>query len=171
MEKSKLELIIKKIQDTRIAIVGDFCLDAYWFIDESKSEISIETGEPTMPVKQQKYSLGGAGNVANNFAAMRVKDVRAFGVIGNDPFGVEMIKIMKSSGICTDNMLIQNQNWATHVYIKPYVGDKEKSRIDFGNFNVLSTETAGLLISNLREQVDEVDLIIINQQVLSGIHT
>jgi len=171
MEKSKLERIIKKIQDTKIAIVGDFCLDAYWFIDESKSEISIETGEPTMPVRQQKYSLGGAGNVANNIAAMKVKDIRAFGVIGNDPFGVEMIKIMKAAGISTVNMLIQNQNWSTHVYIKPYVGDKEKSRIDFGNFNLLSGETADLIIANLKDQANEVDLIIINQQVLSGIHT
>jgi len=171
MEKSKLERIIKKIQDTKIAIVGDFCLDAYWFIDESKSEISIETGEPTMPVRQQKYSLGGAGNVANNIAAMKVKDIRAFGVIGNDPFGVEMIKIMKAAGISTVNMLIQNQNWSTHVYIKPYVGDKEKSRIDFGNFNLLSGETADLIIANLKDQANEVDLFIINQQVLSGIHT
>ncbi|HBE41646.1 MAG TPA: carbohydrate kinase [Bacteroidales bacterium] len=171
MENGLLKEVINRIKDVRIAIVGDFCLDAYWFIDESKSEISIETGEPTMPVKQQKYSLGGAGNVANNLAAMKVKDIRAFGVIGNDPFGVEMIKIMRNAGISTGNMLIQNQKWSTHVYIKPYVGDKEKSRIDFGNFNVLSVETADLLISNLREQADEVDLIIINQQVLSGIHT
>ncbi len=124
-----------------------------------------------MPVRQQKYSLGGAGNVANNLAAMKVKDIRAFGVIGNDPFGVEMIKIMKTAGISTVNMLIQNQNWSTHVYIKPYVGDKEKSRIDFGNFNLLSGETADLLIANLKDQANEVDLIIINQQVLSGIHT
>ena len=171
MEKAKLEQIIKKIQATSIAIVGDFCLDAYWFIDESKSEISIETGEPTMPVGQQKYSLGGAGNVANNLAAMKVKDIRAFGVVGNDPFGVEMIKIMKNAGISTNNMLIQNQNWATHVYIKPYVGEKEKSRIDFGNYNVLSGETADLLISNLKDQANEVDLIIINEQVMSGINT
>ena len=171
MENGLLKEVIDRIKDARIAIVGDFCLDAYWFIDESKSEISIETGELTMPVRQQKYSLGGAGNVANNLAAMKVKDIRAFGVIGNDPFGVEMIKIMKNAGISTGNMLIQNQNWSTHVYIKPYVGEKEMSRIDFGNFNVLSGETADLLISNLKDQVNEVDLIIINQQVLSGIHT
>ncbi len=171
MDKQTLQELIIKVKNVRIAIVGDFCLDAYWFIDESKSEISIETGEPTMPVMQQKYSLGGAGNVANNLAAMKVKNIKAFGVVGNDPFGVEMIKIMKSAGICTDNMLIQDKNWASHVYIKPYVGDKEKSRIDFGNFNILSEETADLLINNLKEQVKETDLIIINQQVLSGIHT
>jgi len=171
MENGLLQEIVNRIKDVKIAIVGDFCLDAYWFVDESKSEISIETGEPTIPVRQQKYSLGGAGNVANNLAAMEVRDVRAFGVIGNDPFGVEMARIMKIAGISTDNLLIQKENWSTHVYIKPYVEDREKSRIDFGNFNVLSDETADKLINNLKEEAEKVDLIIINQQVLSGIHT
>jgi rfaE bifunctional protein kinase chain/domain len=171
MKPGLLEEIVKKIRNVKIAIVGDFCLDAYWFIDESRSEISVETGQPTEPIRTQKYSLGGAGNVANNLAAMEVHDIRAFGVIGDDPFGVEMVRIMKDAGISTGNLLIQNENWSTHVYIKPYVEDREKSRIDFGNYNVLSDETADRLIQNLKTEVSKVDLVIINQQVLSGIHT
>jgi rfaE bifunctional protein kinase chain/domain len=171
MKDGQLQEIVNKIRDVRIAIVGDFCLDAYWFIDESRSEVSVETGQPTEPVRRQKYSLGGAGNVANNLAAMEVHDIRAFGVIGDDPFGVEMVRIMKDAGISTGNLLIQNENWSTHVYIKPYVEDREKSRIDFGNYNVLSDETADRLIQNLKTEVSKVDLVIINQQVLSGIHT
>jgi len=171
MKQNLLEEIVKKIRDVRIAIVGDFCLDAYWFIDESRSEISIETGQRTEPVRQQKYSLGGAGNVANNLAAMEVHDIRAFGVIGDDPYGVEMVRIMKNAGISTDNLLIQKENWSTHVYIKPYLEEREKGRIDFGNYNVLSDETADILIRKLGEECGKVDLVIINQQVLSGIHT
>ncbi len=171
MKPELLSEILMKIRDVKIAIIGDFCLDAYWFVDESRSEISIETGQPTMPVKQQKYSLGGAGNVANNLAALEVHDIRAFGVIGDDPFGVEMVKIMNNGGISTDNLLIQKENWSTHVYIKPYVEESEKSRIDFGNYNILADETAEILIHNLGKASGEVDLVIINQQVLSGIHT
>ena len=102
---------------------------------------------------------------------MGVKDIRAFGVIGNDPFGPEMVSIMKNSGINTENLLIQNEEWATHVYIKPYIDENEQNRIDFGNFNRLSEETANILIFNLEKEVSEVDIVIINQQVLSGIHT
>lgn len=171
MKKEQLQKIISDIGSIKIAVVGDFCLDAYWFIDESKSEISIETGQKTRPVRDQRYSLGGAGNVTNNLSAMGVKDVRAFGVIGNDPYGPEMVKIMRENGINPDNLLIQEKEWSTHVYTKPYVGDFEEGRIDFGNFNQLSTETADRLIQNLRNNVSEIDLIIINQQVLSGIHT
>ena len=171
MNKEQLQKILEDISSVKIAVLGDFCLDAYWFIDESKSEISIETGQRTRPVKEQRYSLGGAGNVTSNLAAMGVKDVRAFGVIGSDPYGTEMVKIMRKNGINPENLLIQDNEWSTHVYTKPYVGDFEEGRIDFGNFNKLSKNTADQLIQNLTDTIPEVDIIIINQQVLSGIHT
>jgi len=171
MKKEQLEIVLKDITNVKIAIVGDFCLDAYWFIDESKSEISIETGQKTRPVCMQKYSLGGAGNVANNLAAMGVGTIYAFGVVGIDPFAVEMMRIMTKTGIRTEYLLTQEADWATHVYAKPYVGDDEEGRVDFGNFNRLTDDKADELLSSLRELMPTLDLVIINQQVLSGIHT
>ena len=171
MKKEQLKKILEDISLVKIAVLGDFCLDAYWFIDESKSEISIETGQMTRPIRQQKYSLGGAGNVTNNLAAMGVKDIRAIGVIGPDPFGSEMVNIMSKTGINTQNILVQKDHWSTHVYAKPYISDQEQNRIDFGNFNRLSNKTADRLIEILEHEAAEVDVTIINQQVVSGIHT
>jgi len=171
MKKELLQKILDDISAVRIVVTGDFCLDAYWFIDEAMSEISIETNQATRPVSLQRYSLGGAGNVANNLAALGIKDIRAFGVIGNDPFGAEMVRIMKATGIQTENLVIQEEDWYTHTYAKPYIGDQELNRVDFGNYNLLSKETADWLIGNLIHEIPESDLIIINQQVPSGIHT
>ena len=171
MENRELKKILQDISGVKIAIVGDFCLDAYWFIDESKSEISIETGRMTRPIRTQKYSLGGAGNVANNLAAMGVGEIYAFGVVGVDPFADEMKKIMQKAGIHTDYLLTQEDDWSTHVYAKPYVGDEEEGRIDFGNFNQLSDNKADELLKKLSNLLPAVDIVIINEQVLSGIHT
>lgn len=171
MKKEILPKLLDDISKIKIAVLGDFCLDAYWFIDESKSEISIETGLSTRPVKQQKYSPGGAGNVTNNLAAMGVNDIRAIGVTGNDPFGRELVNIMSRAGINTSRILIQNDDWSTHVYIKPCVADQEQSRIDFGNFNRLKEDTADRLIQILDREAGEANVVIINQQVASGIHT
>ncbi|TSA34744.1 MAG: HAD family hydrolase [Porphyromonadaceae bacterium] len=171
MKKEQLQKILNDISSVKIAVVGDFCLDAYWFIDEAMSEISVETNQATRPVSQQHYSLGGAGNVANNLAAMGIKDIRAFGVVGTDPFGAEMVRIMKETGIQPRNLLIQEEEWYTHTYAKPYIEDKELNRVDFGNYNHLSKETADRLIGNLIREIPEVDIVIINQQVPSGIHT
>jgi rfaE bifunctional protein kinase chain/domain len=170
MKKEQLQKILNDISSVKIALVGDFCLDAYWFIDEAMSEISVETNQATRPVRQQKYSLGGAGNVTSNLAALGVKDVRAFGVIGTDPFGAEMVKVMNASGIQPRNLLVQEEDWHTHTYAKPYIDDRELNRVDFGNYNRLSKETANRLIDNLIHEIPEVDIVIINQQVPSGIH-
>ena len=171
MKKEELKKILNDISSVKIIVVGDFCLDAYWFIDEAMSEISVETNEVTRPVRQQRYSLGGAGNVTNNLAAMGIKDIRAFGVIGTDPFGSEMVRIMNETGIQTRKMLVQKDVWYTHTYAKPYIDDRELNRVDFGNYNQLSDVTADLLINNLVSEIPEVDIILINQQVPSGIHT
>ncbi len=171
MKKDQLQKILNDIRLVKIAVIGDFCLDAYWFIDEAMSEISVETNETTRPVAKQRYSLGGAGNVTNNLAAMGVREVSAFGVIGPDPFGAEMVRIMRETGILTENLLVQETEWQTHTYAKPYIDDRELNRIDFGNYNVLSNVTADRLIENLITGIEEADLIIINQQVPSGIHT
>jgi len=171
MEKKELEKILTGISTVKIAIVGDFCLDAYWFIDDSKSEISIETGQKTRPICTQKYSLGGAGNVANNLSALGVGDIYAFGVMGVDPFATEMKKIMQMTGIHTEYLLTQDTGWSTHVYAKPYAGDDEEGRIDFGNFNLLDDTKADELLQKLSKLIPDIDIVIINEQVLSGIHT
>jgi rfaE bifunctional protein kinase chain/domain len=170
MKKEQIQKILKDISNVKIAVVGDFCLDAYWFIDEAMNEISLETNQTTRPVATQRYSLGGAGNVINNLAAMGIGDIRTFGVIGTDPFGAELVRIMKQTGIEPRNLLVQEENWYTHVFAKPYIDDQELNRIDFGNYNRLSQETADRLIASLIQEIPEVDLVIINQQVLSGIH-
>lgn len=170
MNPEQLKKILSDISKVKIAVIGDFCLDAYWFVDEAMSEISVETNQATRPVRQQRYSLGGAGNVTNNLAAMGIKDIRAFGVIGTDPFGAEMVRVMKATGINASNLLIQQEDWHTHTYAKPYIDDFELNRVDFGNYNQLSQETADRLIANLIKEVPDVDVVIINQQVPSGIH-
>jgi rfaE bifunctional protein kinase chain/domain len=171
MEPELLVKIVENIKSVRIAVVGDFCLDAYLFIDDTANEISIETGLTTRPVRRQRYSLGGAGNLANNLASLGVKDVKAFGVVGNDLYGREMLRIMDKASINTTGIFVQEENWSTHVYCKPHAGDEEQNRLDFGNFNLLDEHIADQIIDALLRENQEIDVIVINQQVPSGIHT
>jgi bifunctional ADP-heptose synthase (sugar kinase/adenylyltransferase)/phosphoglycolate phosphatase-like HAD superfamily hydrolase len=171
MTRELLEKVLADIRGARIGVIGDFCLDAYWILDASLSEISIETGLATRPVRGQRYSLGGAGNVVNNLVAMGVTSVSAFGVIGNDPFGKEMLRILGSLGVNTGGMLVQDHDWDTPVYIKPVEGGAEQGRIDFGNANALEPTIGGSLIAALGDSLSRLDLLIINQQLLRGIQT
>jgi rfaE bifunctional protein kinase chain/domain len=171
MDRNGLKDLLEQIRNVHVGVIGDFCLDAYFALDASTSEISAETGLPTRPVRRQRYSLGGAANVVNNLWAMGVKKISAFGVIGPDPFGKEMTDILRDMGINTDGLLVQEKEWDTHVYTKPIEKNQEQNRIDFGNFNHLEADTAELLIQKLEAALPKLDLVIINQQVPSGIHT
>lgn len=170
MESIDLSSVLQAISKVRIGIVGDFCLDAYWEIDPAGSEMSVETGLATRAIRSQRYSLGGAGNVAANLLAMGVRTVQCYGVTGSDPFGHQMRGIVDAMGIQHRGLLEQETNWLTHAYIKPVQHGAEGNRIDAGNFNRLADGIADRLISTLAEDLENLDAVIINQQVRDGIH-
>jgi bifunctional ADP-heptose synthase (sugar kinase/adenylyltransferase) len=125
----------------------------------------------TNPVREQRYSLGGAGNVVNNLVGAGCRDVRALGVIGDDPWGHEMIRLLQQIGVKTEDVLVQRERWATLAYNKPHIQEKESNRYDFGNFNELSSQTARTLLERCRARIPEAETVIVNQQVRQGMHT
>jgi rfaE bifunctional protein kinase chain/domain len=171
MTREQLDALLARVARARIGVIGDFCLDAYWNLEASLSEISVETGLATRAVRSQRYSLGGASNVAANLAALGVGEVRAFAVLGDDPFGPELRRLLDAIGVDVRGVLVQASGWNTPVYVKPVEGDTEQNRIDFGNANHLDPGVGEKLLAALRAALGELDLVIINQQLLHGIHT
>ncbi len=171
MEQAELKNLLNKIHRSRIGIVGDFCLDVYLLLEPAASESSLETGLSTRPVRTQRYSLGAAGNVASNLQAMGTGTLRAFGVIGEDPFGREMSQLLIAKGVDITGLLVQREQWDTHVYMKPYEREQEQHRFDFGDFNDLHASTSALLLEAITAALPSLDLVIVNQQVRHGIHT
>ena len=88
-----LEESLTAITEARVAVFGDFCLDCYWLIDPNLAELSLETQLPVHRVRQQRYSLGGAGNVAANLVDLGVGQVRAVGLVGGDLFGGRILEL------------------------------------------------------------------------------
>jgi len=76
----------------RIAVVGDLMLDE-WLWGRVR-RISPEAPVPVVEVDDHSYTLGGAGNVANNLAALGAK-VRAIGIVGDDEAGERVLGMLK----------------------------------------------------------------------------
>ncbi len=166
-----LNTIFGKLPELKFGVIGDFCLDFYMFLDNSASEVSIETGLRTNTVRSISATPGGAGNVAANLTSLGAGSVFGIGVLGNDLFGREYIHILESIGVKTENFVIQPDGWSTCVYTKLYDGENEQPRIDFGNFNDLSSQSGTGLLSRIEDLTATVDLFLVNQQLLRGIHT
>ena len=169
MNKQLIEKVLCKAKTAKIAIIGDFCLDVYWFLNEIAAEKSLETGLSTWPISQQEYSLGGAGNIVNNLNTLGCKDLLAFGIIGNDPWGEKLMQKLNELNVNSEGMIIQEQCWDTPSYVKPYKGKNELNRIDFGNFNKLDSETLNRLLSLIEQNLQNQDIVIISQQIAGSL--
>jgi bifunctional ADP-heptose synthase (sugar kinase/adenylyltransferase)/phosphoglycolate phosphatase-like HAD superfamily hydrolase len=159
------------IGDVSLAVVGDFCLDVYWFVGALEVEPSVETGLAPKPVERQRTSLGGAGNVVANVAAMGCRRVDVYGMVGQDPWGHETVRLLGELGVDTTNMLAGKPGWATLTYVKPHVDEREECRYDFGNFNTPDDATAEKVLARLERNLAQYQIVIVNQQVREGLHT
>lgn len=166
-----LEGALAPLSSLRAAVLGDFCLDAYWQLDSHEPELSLETGLPIRRVRSQSYSLGGAGNVVANLVALGVGQVRAIGVVGTDLFGAELLRLLRACGPAISDRMVEDPDWQTMVYAKPWDCDEEENRIDFGAFNVLSKSTMDALIPALDVAAGENDVVVLNQQISRGDHS
>ncbi len=170
-ESSWLELALAPLSRLHAAVLGDFCLDAYWQLDSAKPELSLETGLPVRRVRTQTYSLGGAGNVVANLVALGVGQVQVIGVVGTDLFGAELLRLLRACGPAIRDHMIEDPHWQTMVYAKPWNGDQEENRFDFGAFNLLSKRTVDALIAALDLAADENDVVVLNQQIPRGVNS
>ena len=166
-----LEESLTAITEARVTVFGDFCLDCYWLIDPDLAELSLETLLPVHRVRQQRYSLGGAGNVAANLVGLGVGQVRAVGLVGQDLFGGRILELLHPQGVNCEGMLQDQPGWQTLVFCKPCIGDIEQNRIDFGGFNELAPEAADELARRLDQAAGQSDVVILNQQVPAGTST
>jgi len=159
MKTDRLETILARIQQLRIAVMGDFALDFYFDIQTSTGEFSLETAKEVHLASQPRAYLGGAGNVAKNLAVLGAQ-VSAFGVRGNDLFGREMAHQMASLGIDATNILEIDID--TPTYSKPLRKQEELNRIDFGTRSAQFQAQTGELLDAL--STESFDWVIYNEQ-------
>jgi rfaE bifunctional protein kinase chain/domain len=169
MDQQRIKEILGGIEKTRVAVYGDFCIDAYWMLDPKGSEVSEETGLQARAVRRHYYSLGGASNVVANLAALKPKSIQVVGVIGDDIFGRELRRQFEELGVDTKRLVVQKENYDTVAFGKPYLDEREEPRVDFGFFNKRSAATDAALLEGIRDALKTADAMIVNQQVPGSI--
>lgn len=169
MTQARIQEILEKISSVKIAVYGDFCLDAYWQMDPDGSEVSVETGLKAEAVARHTYSPGGAGNIVANLAALKPDIIKVIGVLGNDIYGRELSAQLKNLGADISSLTIQKEKFDTYTYTKKYYGEKEDPRIDFGLKNKRSEESDGSILHNIEKALESYDALIFNQQVSGSI--
>jgi len=169
MKEQHISEITARIKDVKVAVYGDFCLDAYWVLDPRGSEVSLETGLQARAVGKHYYSLGGASNVVANLAALEPAEIQVIGVIGDDIFGRELTRQFNELGVDTTCLVVQKEDFDTVAFGKPYLEGNEQPRMDFGFFNRRTEATDLAILNGVRNALKTADSLIVNQQVPGSI--
>lgn len=95
-ELSSLAELLPAFAQAEVVVVGDFVADEYVYGETDR----VSREAPVLVVRYESSALkaGGAGNAAQNLAALGVK-VRAVGAVGDDALGTALLDEMEEAGI------------------------------------------------------------------------
>ena len=101
-DAAELAALLPALSRTEVVVVGDFVADEYVYGETER----ISREAPVLIVRYESSDLkaGGAGNAAQNLAALGVK-VRAVGVVGQDPLGTALLDELERGGIDVGGIL------------------------------------------------------------------
>src|SRR3954471_3654195 len=92
------KVVLQKIAQLRVLVIGDVMLDHYIWGDATR--ISPEAPVPVVDIARDSYTAGGAANVALNIASLGARCTVA-GFFGNDDAGARLTTILHGKKIAT----------------------------------------------------------------------
>src|SRR4051812_39091905 len=100
--RDRLAALLDATGRTRIVAVGDAMLDEYLVGEVER--ISPEAPVPVVHVRERRYALGGAANVAQNVVATGAA-CRLIGAAGEDSAGTKLRAMLRDIGVSPDGMI------------------------------------------------------------------
>ncbi len=172
LSTERLQQLLEQARGLKVGVLGDFTLDGSWIADMARAAISRETPLYPRPVVRERYSCGGAANVAWNLAALGAAEVRAFTVIGQDWRGDLLLNALREGGVLTQDVLAV-PGWSTPFFGKVILtnGDvqQEDARLDFVNTSRLALETEEALLGTLESFLPGLDAVVIADYQATGV--
>lgn len=171
MKRERLNQLLERMATRKAVLIGDMCLDVYWFADMTRSVLSRETPHFPLPVVSERMSAGAGGNAVANMATL-CENVIPIGVLGDDWRGDCLRRIFQDAGMYTGG-LITVEGRTTNAYCKPmrrgYLGfDVEDPRIDFESFESLSEDAELRVIDQLDQWTADADVLCVSDQFAFG---
>jgi rfaE bifunctional protein kinase chain/domain len=169
MTPKRLDQIIARFAQARIAVIGDFFLDNYLDVDPRLAEKSLETGKTCHQVTRIRHSPGAAGTVVSNLSALGTGTLHAIGFTGDDGESYELRKDLAAMRCSADHLLCVPDRM-TPTYLKPRdLTDSslagEHNRYDTKNRVATTAAVQERLIASVDSLLPEIDALIVADQV------
>lgn len=156
IERNKLGDIISRFRGKSILVIGDLMVDKYVSIEARK--ISREAPVPVGDLRGERFSLGGAGNLANNIVSLGGK-AQVIGFVGGDVEGEWIRKALDDAGIVTSGIEIYPR--PTTLKTRYMVNGVQFLRVDREVRQDISEDSSRRLLKHSLSLVRDCDVVAI----------
>jgi D-beta-D-heptose 7-phosphate kinase/D-beta-D-heptose 1-phosphate adenosyltransferase len=149
---------ISKFERCNLLVVGDLMVDEYLWGDVDR--ISPEAPVQVVSVKEENYTLGGSGNVANNLIALGAK-VSLAGVVGSDRYGHLLLAKLNELGVDTEGVVEEPERPTTRK-TRIISGNQQVLRIDRETKKDISQQTLDVILNYIECVIPDMDLVLVS---------
>jgi D-beta-D-heptose 7-phosphate kinase/D-beta-D-heptose 1-phosphate adenosyltransferase len=148
---------VDRFKRCRILVVGDVIMDE--FIWGRVDRISPEAPVPVVEVDRESLMLGGAGNVVNNIVALGGQVVLC-GVIGNDPMGRELERILGKMSSPTRGLVVEDRR-PTTIKTRVVAHSQQVVRVDREDRGPVTQNSIEKILAALKDELASSDAIVV----------
>ena len=153
-----MKIDFSRFDQCRVLVVGDLMLDEY--VWGNVERISPEAPVPVLSVIREEFTLGGAGNVAKNLAALG-GGVAVAGVVGKDPQG-EKLRAELAKLEVDGNAVVADPKRPTTRKTRIIAEHQQVLRIDRETTNEISAASTDALLRRANELLNTADVLLIS---------
>jgi len=150
--------LFARMRERRVLVVGDVMVDEW--IWGTVTRISPEAPVPVVAVADHSFTLGGAGNVAQNLRALGAA-VWFAGAIGTDSFAHYISEMLKGEGI-GDEGLVKVSDRPTTRKTRIVAHNQQVVRADWEATSMLPFAPAEELAQIVRRYAARADAVVIS---------
>ncbi len=154
---NKILSILPTLKGQKVLIIGDVMLDHY--VIGAVERISPEAPVPVVQVTEEKYLLGGAGNVARNISALG-GDPHLTGFVGADEEGRVFNRLCADSGIACS--LYESDDRPTTKKTRVMAHNQQMVRVDREKTVDYSVPIMDRLFNFLEREICDYKVVILS---------
>jgi D-beta-D-heptose 7-phosphate kinase/D-beta-D-heptose 1-phosphate adenosyltransferase len=150
----------------RVVVVGDVMIDEWIWGDVSR--ISPEAPVPVVAVREHTFTLGGAGNVANNLRALGAQ-VAFVGGVGGDAEGDRVRELFAQIEVDTRGVLTLGDRPTTRK-TRVVAHNQQVVRADWESTSTLADLDRARVVDAVRAAAQDADAIVLSDYAKGLLH-
>jgi D-beta-D-heptose 7-phosphate kinase/D-beta-D-heptose 1-phosphate adenosyltransferase len=158
--------LLARMAGRRVVVVGDVMVDEWIWGDVSR--ISPEAPVPVVAVREHTFTLGGAGNVANNLRALGAR-VAFVGAVGNDGEAARARELFAAIDVTTDGLVGVDDRPTTRK-TRVVAHNQQVVRADWESTAALGAVDRARVVAAVRDAVRDADAVVLSDYAKGLFH-